>query len=785
MNTLNCLYETVCRVLSPISKILLIGLIAVLSLLPCKKTILRLLFKVVYARKYFGLEHVRKDPVFYAANHVTAIDPLLIMTAVSGRISFFMTRKDVYSNFVTFWSAQLGLFDWIDADLDDAKQKVRQALTAGRSVCFFPENRLTRTNQIKMFSDVCRRMTPEDRNVELIPVFIGGFYGSMFSLKYSGRLIMRPRRLFERPFTAFGSPMDSGAEKLAVQRKVEELGVDCLKKIDRYQPIPPYMLIKSCRRWGFRMMVADTLGTSMSGYKFLISVLALRRLLRREVLSPDEKNVGLFVPMSVGGCVLNAALTFDHRVVTNLNHTFGREILDYCLELAEIRHVISSRKMVERFPDLQLPFLCLEDFKSKITVWDKLVSMFDAIVLPAWLLRWKLGISKMKPNDVVSIIFTSGSTGRPKGVMLTHNNITYVNHGFFDAMRMSGKDTMLMILPFFHGFGYVGNFWTLMLCGSRGIYHFNPLDSKKIGEIAGKYKCTFLVCAPTFLRNFMRRCPKEDFESLNTIFCGAEKLQPDLIEAWETKYGNRPCEGYGATELSPCPIANVPDSRISLCCDDPDRSNRLLGGTSDEWFRKDGSIGRGLARVAVKIIDPATGADLGINEVGMVAAKGLIQMAGYYKDPERTALVNPNGWYVTGDIGRMDEDGFIWLTGRESRISKIGGEMVPHLLIEESIVKIMESRMSAEVKEIQNGPVCAVTSLPDKNKGERIIVLYRQIGIDPSEIRAELMRQAMPNLWIPAEGNFLPVDEIPILGTGKLDLSGIKKMAEDLQGNGK
>lgn len=774
------LYRLICRILSPVTKIILIGMISILSLMPCKKSLLRLIFHVLYRRKFFGWEDLGKEPVFYIANHVTAIDPLLILSVTPGKVAFFMHQKDVRSNFVTFWSAQLGLFDWIDADEKDAARQVQQAVNSGRSVCFFPENRLTRTNQIKMFGDEFRKMVSEGMKIRYVPTFIGGLYGSMFSLMFGGRLIMIPRRIYERPFLGFGAPMDASAEKLAVQRKVEELGVDCYKQIDRYYPILPYMLIQTCRRWGFRTMMADTLGTKISGYKFLIGVLVLRRLFHREVLKPDEKNVGVFVPMSVGGCIMNAALTFDQRVVINLNHTFGAEILDYCVHYAEIKHVISGRKMAERFPDLKLPLVCLEDYKPKITLWDKLVCMFDAIFLPAWLLRWKLGISKMKQDDVVSIIFTSGSTGRPKGVMLSHKNITYVNRGFFDAMRICEKDRMLQILPFFHGFGYVGNFWTLFLCGARGFYHFNPLESKKVGELSGKFKCSLLFCAPTFLRNFLRKCPKDNFENMNTIFCGAEKLQSDLIEAWETKYGNRPCEGYGATELSPCPIANVPDSRISLCCDDPDLSDRSKGGNSEEWFRKDGSIGRALARTTVKVIDPETGADLGVNEIGMVVARGLIQMVGYYKDPERTAQVNPNGWYVTGDIGRMDEDGFIWLTGRESRISKIGGEMVPHLLIEEKIIRFMESRMSDEIKESQNGPVCAVTSLPDKKKGERIIVLYRAVGVTPAEIRAELQRQGVANLWIPGEAGFVVVNEVPILGTGKLDLGSIKKLAEKL-----
>jgi acyl-[acyl-carrier-protein]-phospholipid O-acyltransferase/long-chain-fatty-acid--[acyl-carrier-protein] ligase len=206
---------------------------------------------------------------------------------------------------------------------------------------------------------------------------------------------------------------------------------------------------------------------------------------------------------------------------------------------------------------------------------------------------------------------------------------------------------------------------------------------------------------------------------------------------------------------------NVPDSRVT-----------------DKFhiYRKDGSIGRALSNVVVKIIDLETGADLPPNEVGMIVCKGPIVMKGYYKQPDKTAEVIKDGWYSTGDVGKMDEEGFIWVTGRESRISKIGGEMVPHILIEEEITKILsEDKDDSESAE----PPAAVTALPHPTRGEQIIVLYKDTSLTPAEIVERMVSLGLPRIWIPHVDGFIKVDSIPVLGTGKLDLAAVKRMATE------
>jgi acyl-[acyl-carrier-protein]-phospholipid O-acyltransferase / long-chain-fatty-acid--[acyl-carrier-protein] ligase len=292
----------------------------------------------------------------------------------------------------------------------------------------------------------------------------------------------------------------------------------------------------------------------------------------------------------------------------------------------------------------------------------------------------------------------------------------------------------------------------------RGIYHFNPLDARQVAKIVEKYRATVLLTTPTFLRGFLRRCSPEEFKSLNTVVAGAEKLPVDLCDSFEKKFGIRPVEGYGTTELSPLVSVNVPPSRS------------VPGHAVD---LREGTVGRPVPGVSARIIDLDDGHTLGTNQSGMLLISGPNVMKGYLNQPEKTAEVVRDGWYVTGDVALIDDDGFIRITGRESRFSKIGGEMVPHLKIEESLQQLVGGDEESAVQ-------LAVTAVPDERKGERLIVLHTALPKSPQELCADLMALGLPNIYIPSPDSFFEVEQIPILGTGKLDLRRMKDLAIEL-----
>ncbi len=527
--------------------------------------------------------------------------------------------------------------------------------------------------------------------------------------------------------------------------------------------ILPRAMLRRCRGALRRLKITDSTGGSLTGGSLLMRALILRRLLLRSVLAADEKYVGVLLPPSTGAVVVNATLPLAGRVAVNLNYTLPSETLDYCTEQCGIRHVLTSRKFMEKV-DLKLkcPLVYLEDFKDKPTLIDKATSAFRAYVSPISLLERSLGLDKILPDDVFTVIFTSGSTGRPKGVMLSYRNIAANTHAIDEVVRLTPEDVLVGILPFFHSFGFTVALWSVLALDIQGTYHFSPLDAKQIGKLCHEHGATILLSTPTFLRTYLRRCQPEEFAKLDVVVAGAEKMPVELSDAFEQKFGVRPVEGYGTTELSPLVSVNVP----------PSRAHKTGEGL------REGSVGRPVPGVQAKIVHPETGATLGTNEPGLLLIKGPNVMLGYLNNQEATAKVLKDGWYTTGDIARIDEQGFIFITGRLSRFSKIGGEMVPHLVIEEALQKALPGDETALN--------VAVTAVPDERKGERIVVLHTAITHKPSDLCAALSAAGLPNLWIPGTDSFFEVPEIPVLGTGKLDLQGLKRLAiEKTQDNGK
>jgi acyl-[acyl-carrier-protein]-phospholipid O-acyltransferase / long-chain-fatty-acid--[acyl-carrier-protein] ligase len=516
-----------------------------------------------------------------------------------------------------------------------------------------------------------------------------------------------------------------------------------------------------CRSRMRSAKLADSSGAELSGAGLLTRTLVLRRLLRRHVLAPDEQFVGVLLPPSVGAVVVNAALAIDRRIAVNLNYTVSSEVMDSCIKQCGIRHVLTSRKVLERFDfKVDAEMVPLEDFSGKVTALDKIVSAAEAWLVPMPLLERRLGLMRIKPDDLLTVIFTSGSTGRPKGVMLTQENVGSNVEAIDAIIHLRPEDVLLGILPFFHSFGYTVTLWTVLTLAPKGIYHYTPLEAREVGKLCQRHGATIMIATPTFVRSYQRRCEPENFKALNVVFAGAEKLPIELAEAFEKKFRVRPMEGYGATELSPVVAGNIPPGR---------------GKSSELEGVKEGTVGRPLPGISAKVVDMDTGADLGPNRTGMLLVKGPNVMKGYFNRPDLTAEVIRDGWYVTGDVAEIDDDGFIKVTGRVSRFSKIGGEMVPHIRIEEAINQLLK----IDEEELR----VVVTSAPDCKRGERLVVLYTNLPLGPEVICRKLSETGLPALWIPAAEDFHRVDAIPVLGTGKLDLKRAKDLAAELSGH--
>ena len=526
---------------------------------------------------------------------------------------------------------------------------------------------------------------------------------------------------------------------------------------DASTPVVTLRLLEQLKSCGSRLKTADSTGAKLSGRDLLIRTLALRRYLLREVLAADEKRVGIFLPPTVPAVAANLAVALADRVAVNLNYTVNSAMLKQCCEKAGLKHVLTSRKFIEKVGlDVGCPMIFLEDIKQQITIGDKLAALLNVRLRSASGLHRALGLAHQSHDDVVTIIFTSGSTGVPKGVVLNGTNITSNILGINDTIRLDAHDVVLGILPFFHSFGYTITLWAGMALPCSVVYHYSPLEARPIAKLAEDFKATVLLATPTFLRAYLRRVEPEQFKSLEIVVLGAEKMPLGLAEEFEQKFGLRPVEGYGTTELSPLVSVNVPASRAGAA------------GTSRI---REGSVGMPIPGVDARIVSIDDDVPLAVGQTGLLEIRGPNVMPGYLDRPDLTAEVMHDGWYRTGDVGFVDADGFIHITGRMSRFSKIGGEMVPHIQIEEALTHIIGMNEDGSLR-------VAVTAVPCAKRGERLVVLYTEMPQSKSEILKQLSQGGLPNLYLPGEDSFVQVDAIPVLGSGKLDLKNMRTLAE-------
>ncbi len=691
-------------------------------------------------------------------NHVSWIDGLLLV-AISPRPIRMIISEDLVS---ARWSRRLAqimgaipIYRRSPKSVFSAIETAREALNNGELVCIFAEGGISGSGQLQAFRPSTLeilRGTP----AEVVPVYLDELWGSIFTFR-RGRFFWKWPSLWSRHVSIwFGEKIKQPDSIYEVRQAVQNLGAEAVSGRKERMIALPRLMLRKCRKSLFKMKIADSTGARLSGAAVLMRTFILRRLLRREVLQHDERYVGILIPPTAGAVVVNTAVTLAGRVSVNLNYTVTNEVLNTCIKKAHIKHVLTTRKVLEKFDfDMDAEVVLLDDLREKLTIVDKIVAAVMTFLTPMPILERILGAHKMTGDDELTVIFTSGSTGIPKGVVLTNHNVGSNVEAIDQVVHLNSDDTLIGILPFFHSFGYTVTLWTVLGLDVNCVYHTNPREARQIGKLVQKWGATVMLATPTFLRLYLRRCEAAEFKSLDLIVAGAEKLPTELSELFEKKFGVRPIEGYGTTELSPLAAVNVPPSRS-------------LVGQADS---KEGTVGRPVPGVSAKTVDPDSFEDLPQGTAGMLLIKGPNVMQGYLDEPEKTAEVIRDGWYVTGDIGLIDKEGFIRITGRLSRFSKIGGEMVPHINIEEAIQAFVQTEDDEEVRAV-------VSAVPDEKKGERLLVLYTHLDHTPQEICDHLSQQGLPNLWIPGRDSFFQIDSIPLLGTGKLDLKGLSDLVK-------
>jgi acyl-[acyl-carrier-protein]-phospholipid O-acyltransferase/long-chain-fatty-acid--[acyl-carrier-protein] ligase len=713
----------------------------------------------LYRVRARGLENLpRQGGALLVSNHVSFIDPFLIAVAARRYIRFLMWRN-FYEKPGIHWLVRLmGVIPIAREDpprqvvvsLREAQARLRE----GELVCIFAEGAITRTGNLLRFHRGLERIT-QGIDAPIIPVHLDRLWGSIFSYERGRFFTKWPQRIPYSVTVSFGSPLPPETSAFQARQAVMRLGADAFAHRDSTQRTLPELFIAAAKRHWWRFSMADSFGRKLSFLKALTGTMLFRGLILKKC--PQEKMIGVLLPPMVPSALLNAGISMAGRVPVNLNYTASVEALDYALGRCQLRTIITSEKLLERFSIARRPgMVMIEDVAKEISRAGKLIYAAAALLLPGFLLRRWLVPGDLTLDSLATVIFSSGSTGLPKGVMLSHRNIVSNVEGAQQAISINRDDCLLGILPFFHSFGFTVGLWLPLISGCAVAFHTNPLEARTVGELCRKHHVTLLISTPTFAWKYVQVCAREDFASLRMAIVGAEKMKLELARAFEEKFGATMFEGYGCTELSPVVSVGAPNYVA------PDQT---------QPGHKPGTVGHPIPGVAARVVNPDTLQDLGCEKEGMLLIKSPGVMQGYLGEPEKTRQVlTEDGWYITGDIAKLDEDGFITITDRLSRFSKIAGEMVPHVRVEDALHKALGTEE----------PKMVVTSVPDEQKGEKLVVLHTELGLEIEELLRRLRETDLPRLWMPRKEGFYRIDSLPVLGTGKLDLKRIKDAAKRL-----
>ena len=713
----------------------------------------RLLVRCFYRVTALGTDNLPKGGFLLLPNHITWVDAMVLQLASPRPIRYIIDqefyRKPILHPF-------LRLLRCIPIDTRHSHSAIRAAtekIAEGEIVCLFPEGQLERAGTLLRL----RRgyeLIARHANAPVVPVWLDQLWGSIFSFQ-GGRFFTKLPKRIPYPVTiAFGKPLKAEAADIAtVREELLKLGEFCFSQrpsLNRHLAEP---CVRGLKKSPFATAVVDGLDHSaLSRSKLLGAAVALSRYLGKEF--PDER-IAIVLPASKGSMVANLAVTLANRVPVDLNFTMGRAANESCCKRAGLRVAVSATQFMERLKDFPWPerVLKLDELmprlKPQIILWWMM-----SILLPARLLLRLLKIPKEGGHTEAVLLFTSGSTGEPKGVVVSHRNVVGNVSQFRQLLDATKDDAILASLPFFHTFGSTVTLWYPLIEGVRIVTYPNPLEAAKNAGLIERYKLTLLLATPTFLRGYLRKVEPDKLRSLRLVITGAEKLPLDLAKNFEERFKQRVFEGYGLTETSPVVSVNLPEPRPTKSGEQVQPSSRL------------GSVGKMAPGIAAEIREPETDRKLSLHETGMLWLRGVNIFEGYLHDPERTGDVLQGGWLKTGDLGRFDEDGFLYIEGRLSRFSKIGGEMVPHEAIESKIVDLLGFSGREE------RPI-AIMGVQDEAKGEALVLLSA-VDIDLAQLRKKLHEAGVPNLWIPK--HVRRVESIPVLASGKLDLKKCREL---------
>ncbi len=743
---------------------------AIYTLITLPQFFLRLLFKLAalshYKLSIHGVHNFPKDgAALLLGNHISWLDWMILVIASPRRVSFVIERKIYEKWYLKPIFKFFGLIPISSRASKGSFKAIKEKLDSGKIVAIFPEGAITRNGHLGKFQKGFENITKEV-NVPIIPFYIRGLWGSRFS--YAEKKLRENVKKTTRDISvSFGQPLPHNATTADLKKRIFELQIEAWSVYaDTLKPLQRSWL-KMAKRQGEKLCVADCTGTELSNHKLAAVVFTFAKEIKK--ISQEEQNIGIVMPASVGGTIINLATLSLGKTVVNLNYTANHESLSAAIEVAELKTIYTSKQFLTKLKDKGMDIeetlrmvnvIFVEDIKKEIKKSTVLLNWAAMKFVPYLFLK-KIYLTENHVDDVAAIIFSSGSEGKPKGIMLTHKNFMGNIKQFANLLNFKKDDVIMSTLPTFHSFGLTVATFAPLIEGVPFICQPDPTDAESVGKLTAKYRGTVLFGTSTFFRIYTinKKLIPLMFESVRFIAAGAEKLSNDVRIAFKSKFGLDIHEGYGTTETTPAASCNIPD---------------VLN--TQYWHlqvgNKPGTVGMPLPGSTFKIVDANTHEELPVGESGMVLVGGTQVMKGYLKDPEKTeeVILERDGirWYITGDKGRLDEDGFLTIVDRYSRFVKIGGEMISLSAVEEAVRHILPEDIDI-----------VAAGVPDSKKGEKIVLLY-QGDITEKSLKSIVQNSKLNPIMVPT--HYFYLDQMPKLGSGKTDLKMAKKRAMELTG---
>ncbi len=722
-----------------------------------------------------GLKNIPSEGgVLLLGNHISWIDWAIVQIASPRPLRFVMLAS-IYNRWYLKW-----LFDLAGCipiaqgkSSADTLDQVAELLNKGQVVCLFPEGAISRTGHLGTFrSGYQRACEKANDDVVILPFFLRGLWGSQFSRSSMWLKKTRSSGLQRDLIVAFGNPLSKDTNADVLKRRVFDLSIQSWQTYLDDLPTLADAWIDSIKANRQEFALAQGEDAPLSPRRLLSATLPFAKRIRNTCL---EKNIGILLPTSSAAVITNMATLLSGKTIVNLNYSASKAAMNSAIEQAEIKHIYTSKLFLEKlkkrgidYSDCfgQVKIIYLEDLRKTISKTE-LAMYFCSTFMPGTILKSVFCHSR-NADRTAAILFSSGSEGLPKGIMLSHKNIMANLKQISDVLNMEQDDVVMASLPLFHAFGLTVTQFLPLIEGLPMICHPDPTDALGISKSVARYRATIMFGTSTFLRLFIRNSKVHPLmlSSLRFVVAGAEKLRDDVHEQFKLKFQKDILEGYGATETTPVASVNLPDAL------DMNFWQVQKGG-------KAGTVGMALPGTSFKIVDPESWQELPTGEEGMILIGGAQVMKGYLNNPAKTDEVirEDDGirWYVTGDKGKLDADGYLTIVDRYSRFAKIAGEMVSLSLVE-NLVRDNYTADTNELSENETLDVIAV-SVPDSKKGERIIVMSDSF-LNEHEIKQSMLASNCNPLAIP--DSYYQVEELPKLGSGKTDFSLAKKLALEL-----